>query len=331
MLTRPLGRTGLIVTRLGLGTAALGRPGYINIGHGTDLADGRDVATMRARSDRVIDEALAAGIRYFDAARSYGRAEVFLAGRLNERHISPQDVVVGSKWGYVYTADWRVDAEKHEVKDHSAANLRRQFLESRAILGDLFHLYQIHSATFETGVLADRDVHAELARLKADGIKIGLSLSGPKQADTLRAALEVSIDGVRLFDCVQATWNILEPSVRPALVEASSAGLGVIIKEALANGRLTDRNADPRFAPRARILAAHAARLGTTVDGLALAAALAQPWADVVLSGASTLEQLESNLGALDVRWDDEAAKALAALCERPDVYWSVRAALPWN
>jgi aryl-alcohol dehydrogenase-like predicted oxidoreductase len=50
-----------------------------------------------------------AGVRYFDAARSYGRAEGFLGewleGRLRD------DVVVGSEWGYVYTADWKVLAD----------------------------------------------------------------------------------------------------------------------------------------------------------------------------------------------------------------------------
>jgi aryl-alcohol dehydrogenase-like predicted oxidoreductase len=45
--------------------------------------------------------------RYFDAARSYGRAEEFLGGWLAARGIAPQEVVVGSKWGYVYTANWQ--------------------------------------------------------------------------------------------------------------------------------------------------------------------------------------------------------------------------------
>jgi hypothetical protein len=45
--------------------------------------------------------------RYFDAARSYGRAEEFLGGWLAARGIGPQEVVVGSKWGYVYTANWQ--------------------------------------------------------------------------------------------------------------------------------------------------------------------------------------------------------------------------------
>jgi aryl-alcohol dehydrogenase-like predicted oxidoreductase len=71
------------------------------------------------------------------------------------------------------------------------------------------------------------------------------------------------VDGVRLFDAVQATWNLLEPSAGPALAEAHAAGLGVIVKEALANGRLTDRNDDPGSRRSARaVLADEAAGSG---------------------------------------------------------------------
>src|SRR5436305_1641209 len=82
-----------------------------------------------------------------------------------------------------------------------------------------------------------RPVVEERARLRAGGLKIGLSTSGPRQAETLRRALDVAVAGERLFDCVQATWNLLEPSAGPVLAEAHAAGVGVIVKEALANGR----------------------------------------------------------------------------------------------
>jgi aryl-alcohol dehydrogenase-like predicted oxidoreductase len=170
-----------------------------------------------------------------------------------------------------------------------------------------------------------------LASLKAQGLRVGLSLSGPGQGETLRRALALAVDGVRLFDCVQATWNVLERSAGPALAEARAAGMGVVIKEALANGRLTARNQDPTFARQRRILEAEAQRFGTTIDALALAAALAQPWADVVLSGAVRREQLASNLGALTVALDEAAAEQLRALEERAEDYWARRGQLPWN
>src|SRR5262249_42256748 len=203
---------------------------------------------MEARAHAVLDAAGAAGVRYSDAAGSYGRAEEFLGRWLAARRVPPRAVTVGSKWGYVYTAGWRVVAEKHEVKEHSLPVLRRQYAESRGLLGSHLGLYQVHSATPDSGVLDNRDVLGELARLKVDGVRVGLSLSGPRQGETLRRALAVAIDGVRLFDCVQATWNLLERSAGPALAEARAAGMGVVIKEALANGRLTARNEDPAYA-----------------------------------------------------------------------------------
>lgn len=328
---RLLGRTGLPVSRVGLGLAALGRPGYINLGHAQDLAQHYDVATMEDRAHAVLDAAWAAGIRYFDAARSYGRAESFLSTWLASQGVPPDAVIVGSKWGYTYTADWRVDAAAHEVKEHSLAALTRQLAESRELLGRHLHLYQIHSATLESGVLADTEVLAALAALRAEGMRIGLTLSGPRQAETLRRALGVVVDGVPLFDCVQATWNLLERSAAPALRAAHDAGVGVIIKEALANGRLTPRNTEPKFAAQRRALEGVAARLHTSVDALALAAVLAQPWVDVVLSGVATVVQLRSNVAAPAVAWDGKAAAQLAHLVETPDAYWATRGTLKWN
>lgn len=330
MEQRILGSTGQSVTRLGLGLAALGRPGYINLGHAEDLFHDYNVEGMRKRAHQTLDTAWEAGVRYFDAARSYGCAEEFLASWLAARPIRPSDVTIGSKWGYTYTAGWQVQAEKHEVKDNSLPVLQRQFAESRSLLGDFLKLYQIHSATLESGVLDRREVMAELARLRSHGVSVGLSLSGPRQGETLRRALMIEVDGRRVFDCVQATWNLLERSAGPALQEAHDAGLGVIIKEALANGRLTDRNDDPAFATKRQLLQGEARRLGTTCDGLALAAVVAQPWADVVLSGAVTSEQFLSNKEALRESWDGLAEERLRCLAESDD-YWTTRSGLAWN
>ncbi len=110
---------------MGLGLAALGRPGYINLGHASDLAGHTDEGSMELAAHAVLDAAYAGGVRYFDAARSYGKAEAFLATWLTRGGFEPGEVTVGSKWGYTYTAGWRVDAPVHEVKDLSVATLRR--------------------------------------------------------------------------------------------------------------------------------------------------------------------------------------------------------------
>ncbi len=318
----PFGATGLDVTPIGLGLAALGRPGYINVGRDRDLGTERSVAALRARAHAVLDAAWSAGIRYFDAARSYGLAERFLADWLEARGIAPGDVVVGSKWGYTYTADWQVGATVNEVKDHSLPTLRRQLGESRAILGPWLRLYQIHSATLESGVLDDPAVLSELARARADGLVVGTSVSGPAQADTIRRALQAQVDGVGLFGSVQATWNVLEPSAGLALAEAHAAGLGVIVKEALANGRAVTG------AP-ARALADLVP--GEEPDAVAIAGVLAQPWADVVLSGAVTPEQLASNVGALALHMDGAQLARLREIAEEPPTYWATRSGLAWT
>lgn len=332
MHLRTLGDSSLPVSEIGLGLAALGRPGYINLGHGADLGEERSVEAMEARAHEVLDAALEGGVRYFDAARSYGLAERFLASWAEARRPRADEATIGSKWGYRYTAGWRTDAEVHEVKEHSLPMLREQWRESRSLLGGRLGIYQIHSATLESGVLDNRPVLEELARLRAtEGVRIGLSLSGPSQAETLRKALGVRVEGERVFDAVQATWNLLEPTAEEALREARAEGVGVIVKEALANGRLTERNRDRGFRERLSALRAEAARLETTVDALSLAAALARPWADVVLSGAATTEQLRSNLAAPAVRWDEEAVERLGSLAEPPAEYWRTRADLAWT
>ncbi|MEM6343629.1 MAG: aldo/keto reductase [Bacteroidota bacterium] len=328
MLTKhPFGQSPLSTTRLGLGMAALGRPGYINLGHADDLNRNYAVEAMEQKAHHVLQYAWEQGIRYFDTARSYGKGELFLGNWLRRTSLSHDALMIGSKWGYTYTADWAIEAEKHEVKEHSLTVLNRQWQETQATLGEYLDLYQIHSATLESGVLTNTDVLNRLAALKSQGTLIGLSLSGSNQGEVLRAAMAIKIDGLTLFDSVQATYNLLEPSAGEILQEAHYAGMGVIIKEALANGRLSSRNQDPILAP----LREEAAAQNVGIDALALAAVLSQPWADVVLSGAATIEHLSSNLQAIDIAWHDVFDERFQSLREAPEKYWQTRKELHWN
>jgi aryl-alcohol dehydrogenase-like predicted oxidoreductase len=304
---------------MGLGLAALGRPGYLNVGHGVDIGDDHSVAAMQARAFDVLDAAYDAGVRWFDTARSYGRGEEFLGAWLRSRGIAPDTVNVSSKWGYRYTAGWQVDAEVPEVKDLSLAHLRRQLPETKEHLGAYLSLYQIHSATVDSGVLDDAGVLEMLAQLRGDGIKVGLSTSGVGQADTIERARRTGV-----FDSVQSTWNLLDRSAGGALGAAHDAGMTVIVKEGLANGRLTARG-------DVEVLTAAACERGVTPDALALAAVLAQPWSDVVLSGASTVDQLRENLVATSVDFDEELDAAVSDLAEDPSAYWRTRSAMAWT
>ncbi|HEY5398981.1 MAG TPA: aldo/keto reductase [Trebonia sp.] len=313
-----LGAGGPVVSRLGLGLAALGRPAYITSGREGDLPD-RSVAGLRAQAFSMLDAAYAAGVRYVDAARSYGLAEEFLAGWLTER--GHADVIIGSKWGYRYTGDWRLDAPRQEVKEHSLAMFTTQLAQSRALLGDRLALYQVHSLTIDSGLWTDAPLLAALSRLRVDGgVIIGMSTSGPLQAEAIRRALSVTVDGQQLFTAAEVTWNLLEPSAGPAAAEAAEAGWAILVKEAVANGRLTPAGGPPES------LTTLAAARGVTEDAIALAAALAQPWASVVLSGAVTRGQLDENLAALAV-----GQLPALSLAETPAAYWQERAARPWH
>jgi aryl-alcohol dehydrogenase-like predicted oxidoreductase len=184
--------------------AAVGRPAYITAGRAADLGSGRAVTDLRDRTFAVLDAAYAAGVRYVDAARSYGRAEEFLAGWL-AAHPEVDDVEIGSKWGYRYVGDWRMDADQHEVKDHSLAAFRAQWAETSTLLGDRVAVYHVHSATLETGVLDDAALHGALAALRDQGVRVGISTSGPRQGDAVRRALEVTVGGGPLFTSFQST------------------------------------------------------------------------------------------------------------------------------
>lgn len=195
--TTPFGPIPLHLPRLAIGLAALGRPGYINLGHGQDLEANYEVASMERRTHEMLNLAYERGVRYFDAARSYGKAKDFLLSWL----------------------------KKYPEK----------------------------------------------------------------------------IDGRRLFDPVQATFNVLEPSAGPSLQEAAANGMGVIIKDALANRRLTARNRAEAFALKRRMLESLADKYGVGIDAIALAYVLNFPWAHLAFSGAARPDHLSSNPQAGDV------------------------------
>ena len=324
------GNTKLKVSKIGLGLAALGRPAYINLGHGVDLKSNYDMTAMQLKTLQMLDLAYANDIRYFDAARSYGKAELFLSEWMKSKD-KEERFTVGSKWGYTYTADWAVEAEKHEVKEHSIEVLNRQWKESKALLGERLNIYQIHSATIESGVLENRQVLNRLWELRTLGMVIGLTLSGDNQTETLQKALTVKSGDDFLFQSVQVTWNILERSTTDVLMSASQSGIGIIIKEALANGRLTSRNNEAAFFNKKQQLQVIAKKYNAGIDAISIAYILRQPWVSTVLSGATTQEQLESNLKALKVELNESELNIINSMVEPPKKYWGTRSELAWN
>lgn len=319
--------------RLGLGMAALGRPGYINLGRDKIFGDSqsRPLEKMQNQADLVMDTLFAKSqLPWVDCARSYGLSEKFVGDYLKKNNVKPEDVYCSSKWGYTYVADWNVSLEKgspHEVKDHTVKNFLKQVEETNELVGEYLDLYQIHSATFESGVMDNEDIHKALHQCRVDrGWNIGLSVSSPKQDEVLKRAMEIKVDGTKLFDSVQCTYNVLEQRPGPALLEAHKSGMDIIIKEGLANGRALQNDAIIKYAKE----------LSCAPDSLALACILAQPFQPRVLSGAVTPEQLESNLKADQVaetlRADQSLLDKIMADCIMDsESYWNERAVLAWN
>ena len=290
----------------------------MTVGHSDDLPDATEPGMRRAAFE-TFDEAWRLGVRHFDAARSYGLAESFLATWLATR--GHRDAVVSSKWGYRYTANWQRVADVDEVKEHSFTHLESQLAESRELLGASLQIYQLHSFTPDSPALDDARVLDRLEALRDEGLAMGVSVSGPRQAELIERVTSVRRNGTPLFGWVQATWNLLERSAGPALSAAHEAGLHVIIKEALANGRLSPRG-------DVQPLLAEAARRETTADALSLAVALAQPFADVVLSGAATPAHLRQNLSARGLTVGPDV---LAEVSVTAETYWRERTSLKWT
>ncbi len=304
--------------RLGLGLAAVGRPAYITTDRDRDLGQGgaRSVEAMCERTHALLDEAWALGIRYLDAARSYGYAERFLGSWLAAHPERRAALTIGSKWGYEYVGGWRMDAAVHERKEHSAAMLETQWPETLAALGSAPDYYLIHSVTPDSPALGDAAVLGRLREIAAHGVRVGISTSGPHQG-------EVVDDARRLIDTpfsvVQATWNLREQAAAPALARAHAAGWTVVVKEALAGGELARLEPDSELADLAA---------GLDAATLALGVARAQPWADIVLSGAATIPQLRRGAAAAPRGIDTEM---LGRWAGDSDDYWRRRAARPWR
>jgi len=107
--------------------------------------------------------------------------------------------------------------------------------------------------------------------------------------------------------------------------------MGVIIKESLANGRLTPRNTDPAFAKTQDTLANMARKYEVGMDAIALAFVLTQPWANVVLSGAAVETHLVSNVEAAKIKLSHDDIEHLTHFAQPVNDYWQQRKALEWN
>jgi aryl-alcohol dehydrogenase-like predicted oxidoreductase len=313
---------------IGLGTAAIGRPLYINI-RNESSTNNISLEEFRKKGIEVLDSAYAQGIRYFDTAPGYGMAEQMLIDWVQNKN--DNTIEIATKWGYTYVANYDYNAEIHEIKEHSLSKLNEQWSTSKNLLPRLT-TYQIHSATLETGVLNNSKVLNRLAQLKSEhGLRIGITTTGANQVEVLNKALTIEVDGTELFDLFQVTYNVFDQSLAQVADLIYSQGKRLVIKEALANGRVFPNEKYPHYEKVYKTLNLLASKYNVGVDAIALRFCFDSIPVYRVLSGATLDQHLTDNLKANNFKLLDEELSMLTALAIRPDDYWNERNRLDWT
>ena len=313
--------------KIGLGTAAIGRPQYINIKSKESKIF--DKKTFVEDGLNVLELAYDKGVRYFDTSPGYGMAETILMDWLKSKLDS--EIELATKWGYTYVADFKKDALVHEVKEHSLEKLVSQWKVSKE-LKPFLNTYQIHSATFETRVLKNKEVLHKLAEYQEIyDLKIGLSTTGVNQLEVLKEAFDVEVNGKQIFEVFQVTQNILDQSVTEFCNKMANDEKRIIVKEALANGRLLPNKNFSHYNLLYNQLTQLAHKYNVGVDAIALRFCIESMNSYSVLSGASEKEQLLSNLKANNFVLEDEELSLLKSFAISTDSYWSERKKLNWN
>jgi aryl-alcohol dehydrogenase-like predicted oxidoreductase len=295
-----LGRTGLAVTALGLGTAALGVP------YG---APGRErPAPDEEIAAETVVAALAAGIRFLDTAPGYGGAER-LVGR-----VAPAGCVVATKLappegGWSGVPDAKVPGIVRRGAEASLRALRRDRL-------DVLQVHNADPALLERGV-----VPAALAALRAEGL---VTATG---ATTYGEEAALAAIGCGALDVVQVAHSALdrrcEVRVLPA---AEAAGVAIVGRSVLLRGVLSPAGAMLRgpFAPLADAADHFRRRAGASWDGLpgaAVAFARSRPGVASTLLGPRDGAELTAMLaGAAALAGDPRVAHAADALPALPPV-----------
>lgn len=208
---RLLGRTGLNVSALSLGTVSLG----------TDYGIAAPGQFQRPDEDSAIHlmrRAVDCGVTLVDTAPGYGESERLVGRALG----SNADVIVATK----VTAP--VGPDVQSAIDASLASSRR------ALERDRLDIVQIHNATAD--LVAKGDITAALVRAKARGEIgfLGASVYGEE------AALAVVASGE--FDVLQVALSVLDQRMAARVLPAAqAAGVGIIIRSALLKGALTSK------------------------------------------------------------------------------------------
>lgn len=287
MQYRTLGRTGLRVSALALGTVELGIDYGIRVpGHYGRPPEEEAIALVHA--------ALDAGINFIDTARAYGVAETVLGRALFDRR---QRAVIATK-----VATQRADGHNPVGNDLRRLMLDTLDISLRALQTDYIDVWQIHNLDQE--LLDQGDVLAAVfdeARRAGKVRWTGASTYG----------IEMPAAGVAcgLFDVLQVTYSVLDQRLADCVfAQADAQQVGIVARSILLQGVLTERgdHLPDRLEPlrersrRFRRLVSECG-LATTPAQLAIAFALANPHIGAALVGVRTQAELLENLTAADL------------------------------
>ncbi len=313
---------------IGLGTAAIGRPIYINIRHEKPRVD-VSLPEFRKNGIGILDHAYSHGIRFFDASPGYGLAESLLIEWLRQKN--DPDISVATKWGLNYVADFNINATVHEIKEHSLEKLNEQWEFSRKLLPNL-KIYQIHSATLDTGVLDNKVILHRLHQIKKDyNIIIGLTTTGANQVEVLKRAVDIEIENEPIFSSFQSTYNIMEQSILELKEILLNTNSQLIIKESLANGRLIPNTTFKEHYGLYKYITKLADKYNVGADAIAIRFCIDSFPDAVSLSGASSANQLQSNLAAKTFKLQEDEMRLLSRYKIAPTMYWNERNQLSWQ
>lgn len=250
MVRRQLGRTGLTVSSVALGTTKLGRNTGVKYPVDFTLPSDQEVATL-------LESARQLGVNLIDTAPAYGESERRLGSFINSHR---DEIVLCTKCGEQYLNGC-------SIYDFSAQAILASVEQSlRRLRTDHIDILLLHSGGNDVEILTETDALETLSRLKRSGKIRAAGISAKTKAGILEAA--------RTLDVVMAPFSQKDPSLAEALAEVQDRGLGVLAIKGLFSGHL---EAGPAIEFVLRQPFIDALVLGTIVPThLAEAAAMAQ-------------------------------------------------------
>jgi len=278
---RRLGRTGLEVSEIGLGTVELG------LDYGVPIA-GEHLRPTAEQATRLLNRALDLGVTFIDTARAYGASEEVIGRALKGRR---GEYILASKLAPIREAGQSDQELREEVKASIAESLRM-------LQTDVIDLLQLHHTPVD--VVKSGRVLAAAREAQRDGAVrfIGASTYGEE------APLAVLESGG--YDTLQVAYNLADRTLEEKVLPlAQQQGVGIIVRSVLLRGVLThryiylpDQLADLKAAI-ARLNSLVGAEAGSLPE-MAYRFVLANPAVSTALVGTARIEELEAALAYAD-------------------------------